>query len=500
VQCIDTTGFDPDVPMSKVTYEVRPADQKQTSITAYCFRHPNETVCVNFGGGDALYTRRLNPELPPPNLKYEERIVVGDAFNRRRLAVPVPAVKAGQEPLGVIRVTRSSKERPFTEDDQRMLKGIADSPVCCRSLFVDLAFKSAPELVEPGEVAPNIYSPPTTLLENELQKCINALAPRLAAAKTTQAKEEQGPSRGIAELISQGCVFVHWKDSRPHYQPFAFQPRHQFRTDDNLPGFSGELRDKKYPYHEEIAVFPCHLRGGGRGSRVCVPLLAWDEADLVDALFTLDFAGDLSWSEDARWHLIRASIGLAGLLSRNFWQPDPDLLKKDHDSILRGYQEYIEDPGSGTDVQRASLHLLPGMEKTAALPDLMKCPDPELRAYGVQLTTDCGKCLVPLRLGPFPVGMLLCELREDLAVKLNGVLSERRYFRALRREGALMPARSQDEEGVFRRLRQSVSLSTGAWARIVAKNLSLSFWEVRFRGDEPRDEAIVWRTEIRRQH
>jgi hypothetical protein len=411
---IDSTGFvDDSLPLSDVSFEYKGGGQREESITAHCFTHPGGPVRINFPSDF-----KRNPDVPPPAKAYPERIVYRDDDRVRRRRLGIGVIGSNNKSLGVIRLYRSSKGRPFTDADGRLLQAIAHSAKC-RSLFVNWAFER-----EGLKVVPDVPIPLTVALESTLQEVMT----------------------DIGEVVKQGKVFVR-RGSR--YQEFACHPPHE------------------HPPEEALLELP----HGPQGTKPRKALLAWDDAHLMQAILAFDFADEAS-AQAQQAKVDEAAVKIAAVLSNNYWKPNMADLQKGEGRVMAEYVNYVS---TLKEIVQAKLKLHDA-PLLADWPRLDLCPDSDLGTYGVTLAATGLHCQVPLRAGDRIKATLLCDLDTGLAGQLAKALSDHKQLQALGKGGpaVLNPElrwRMQHED-TWRQLRRCVARIVGAWARIVAPKLT----------------------------
>lgn len=446
---------------------LEPPTREQKSISAYCAVHPGVPVRINFGEQDPIYQQPSHP--PKPDPERFERLDVREAHERRRLGIGVPSAWSENVSLGVLRLYRSGKGRPFTDADGRLLQAIVASYHCCRSLFGNWH-----AVRNEGLVGPYVASPTPTLLEAVLRSAVDDFEKR------------EWP-------VHQGSVFMRSQTASPPYPRFAFYSRTpRLPPEQVLAPLAEDLAGAEgWRHSEQIVTVPFPDRDGTEGERVCVPLRVWSGGFLVEVVCCLDFATPGAWDAETRYRVYRAGVEAAAMLAANRWQTPPP--PGDDAQLVRAFESYatrlsVEKERGDNSERRA--RLLPAvLKEPAEVEGWVIAPEPSLERYGVRVRKDGRTCAVPLRLGPYLAAVLICPLAPGPAESLRSELRRRKSVGSERRS----PAQGlKIESNALWTLGHLVWRVAGAWCRVVAPNIR-SWWQVTFESEPVRDGAAkLW--------
>ena len=427
-------------------------------------------VRANFGPEDEELIRDL---VPPPSAQNTETIDEKDAdlTLRRRFTVGVPS-KSGAHAgaVGVIAMNRSARGRPFTEADRELFRGVTASWECCGALFCGK-----------HEGARHVYAAPLHLVGSRLREGVSELRKEFPAC--------------------EGSIFVHGDKAQRRLFRYVFYPHSwvpgDIRYEPTGHFGAGVARGRS----DAITVQSAKTSDGKTQARICVPLSAWIESHYMRAIFVLDLGAQLENAKDHLPKVLETAVATGVYFSKNLWQLggafDGDLpgefvkyVRRDVDNVCRGREP----------------RLIQGRTIPADVPEYLSCLDPELRASKVRLTKDGSDCLIPLSVGPVEAAWLLCPLAEDLKEKLGRAMGQGRPRRPARTgrtqdagresvgEGAARQLR-QEEEGAWRKLRQTVGLVTGAWTRVVVAYKHLWLY-IEFTPERADGETRVWKATL----
>jgi hypothetical protein len=465
LQRVDTTIFQANRNSGAENQLVLPKDQPQSSINAYCAVRPGVGVRINFGESDPIYADPIYSGLPKPDPKSFEQLDVDEPLRQRRLAIGVSSVES-EDSLGVLRLYRSGKKRPFTDADQRLLERVASSYWCCRALFAN--WRSSQNEHSGLFVA----SPTPTLLEDVLRKAASYF---------------RKPGTGLR----QGSVFVFDKDAKPQYRLYAyFSPTQQLPPDEVLEPLAEHLIGVEgWKHRQNIVTLSSPDKSTLPTERVCIPLTVWSGRYPVEAVCCLDFDGKVSGNLLTRERVFRVGVEAAAVLSANRWSNPPSSDRDDSEKVMAALESYVktiefpcdDEPVSAASVTHAEWSPAHD-EKSAPACGWKSIPEPSLQAFGVRVQSGGKLCAIPLRLGPFPVAVMLCTLGEGLQKPLGNIL-----------RGS---CNKRTEAWTYHRLYSLVGLVTGAWCRVVAPNTLL--WKVEFPKEPARlaDGTALWHQEI----
>lgn len=451
LMAIDTTGLmhakdGKPAQTDDVSFQVCGGGQQEESLTAWCYVHADRLLRLNVPSDR---TSGRYADLPSPSTNFPEILVYGDADpeNRRRLGVAVKDPVGDLGAVGVIRMYRSSKGRPFTEADARLLYAIASSEKC-RRLFNDWTLPNSG-----GGVSP----PLRTALVNELQKAL----------------------KQFGEVVRAGHVYLLFGQA---YQEYACHPQHE-----------DPPKSIRIESHNNATRGITRGLDGTQRVQCWFKLFSWLEAHLWRAIVAFDFP-DKSTARDHEPQVYKACLAIAALLSDTNWDPHRSLFGLDSPvaPLLAAYAEHAgeadrrdierrhgrnrkdgKDAGDAANLPPLSLtpaiiraHLRSDAECRDLPWHLDHCPDADLAEYGVTISSNGAQCLVPLRLADRPYTNLVCDLSTDFGAALGRAIAN---ARRLKPPGARIVSPAVDDEWIWRRLRHNVGLVVGGWSRWVAR-------------------------------
>jgi hypothetical protein len=462
--CAATTGLEGVTDHSQVYYHCQ---RHKKSYACWLADHPGQVVRINWAptpeGGLPAGLPRL------PSNRTRERMGPDGTYHRRQLAVGVRH-RDGARPPGMVRVLRSEQAKPFTRADERLLLRLGED---VEPLLVNWSFARA------GQEGPYQLRPTSTRVAEVLQGSV------------------RGCLRHGFPMV-QATAFVHCDGAAPAYRMYAYHSREQQLAPEGL-----ELPDAlaKHVWQQEgrIVVVPWAQPDGQPGTRICVPLQVWSGPHLVHAIIALDYRGTgLSWNGKRKLKVFGDARRLAAIWAANAMRPDSKHVEGDGPEILDWFLRYLRGPACAP-LTWARLRLwhhgvprdfrtfgpVPERPPSLHLHDDAhgQLYDEELGRFGVQLARDGTCCAVPLMLGPFYAGELLCGLDAELAKALAQWAWPDRGA-ALAGESMLRRAEALDG------LRKVTTAVTGPWCRLVAGNLK--WWRVTFPRETPDGDLIIW--------
>ena len=474
IRCVETTGLEGVADHTQVKYH---RTRNKDSYTCWLANHPGRVLRTNWGPVEEKESADRPADLPSePSNHSRERMDQDGTYHRRSLGL---GVKEGDyhapELLGVIRILRSARAKPYVRADEQLFFVLAEES---KRFFVIHSF------IQAGLTAPDFFGPVSIRIEEVLQEsvkgCISHDYPML-----------------------QASVFLRYRGSSPEYRLYAYHSQaHQTAPVEFV--LEDEVVRRVWAYDGKIVVVPFKEPQGADGLRICVPLQVWSGPHLDQAIFALDYRGTgHTWSAERKKKVFGDARRLVATWAKNNMRANREFLKRDDTEILGAFLRYVT-TAKDSKVRWARLRLLNDGEirtfdafgpAPPFVPELQICPDSDLKEYGVSMAADGTCCSIPLMLGPIPAGELVCGLDPELARTLAEYAGQLPYASLSGRDTDAQDIAQERRMEAFFALRDVAGFVTGPWCRLVAGDLPL--WDVTFGGDRHDDEFVVWDEAIR---
>lgn len=460
LQCVDSSGFEDLSDPTRARYYL---NQPIESRTVWLARNPGEVLRFNWGPQDK--GNYHHPDLPqtPSNL-FRERITVDESYHRRFLGCAIH--NDAKDMLGVVRMIRSQKAPPFTEQDEQLLRDLLEE---AKTLIVNLSYSRS------NRIGPSIDCNIRLRLGEFLQSCVAWFGER-------------------SLRVAHASVSVRGEGDAPHYRLFAYHsPSRQLPPHEELAELSLSLIGPGgWKYAGKITVSPCIDPKGNQVTRLCVPLMIWSGPHLVEALLAVDFLGeDLRFPDPIRAKVFDIATTLAALWANNIWDTDRELLNNTAENIVTQFEDFCASI-SEENVASAHVSFYTAQSATPGA-SWVPCPDPDLGRFGVKLSTDGTRCTIPLLLGPYRIGELFCDFDEKFAAQLKPAVSTEGRAKRHRGDSQAAEPVALDKQSL-ETLRNLAASATGAWCRIAV--CSLPYWKVDLSKEYTEGDMTVWDEQI----
>ena len=399
-----------------------------------------------------------------PLNKFREKFARSETDHRRFLGIgvglPHESLCREEAVLGVLRLNRASDSRPFTWDDESLLKEIAALELC-KKAFLDWRARTILDPLPTRTTFPTLSSEPKVIAA-----VANFLRPVPALASTARLTDEllQSLTAMFAEHRVYGAALMladrqgHEPNLRRHgyHSEHHKGPRDTFADEECTiarPEFwlaeaaPHVVRDQLF-LQRTIMTFnhgPIYSKEGHKIlSEAWVPVVAWHGRHLLEGVVALSFQREIStWSPNECDLLFHASSKLSAILSSTPHVIRPECFQLAAAVALDRFAAFPrKEPAIRADWTELRLRYSDELETvarqgshTSAAPDVWQPvktgPMSGEEASGIQERADLRAISFPLRLGPSEIGDIRCGFaqgdcqrqRDELLRTLPGLWS-----------------------------------------------------------------------------